>query len=114
MKKSTKPFSFKFLLSVFLFTGMTISCCYAQMDTLYTNNQRIACSVKELTPDAVKYTFPGEDVINTVYKNTIQKIIFKSGRVQLFAEATSYKIIASVLDFDKVTVTSVEEEVKGL
>jgi len=114
MKISIKPFQFKFLSSVFLFTGMTISCCYAQMDTLYTNNQRIACSVKELTPDAVKYTFPGEDVINTVYKNTVQKIVFKSGRVQLFAEATSYKTIASVLDFDKVTVTSVEEEVKGL
>jgi len=98
----------------FLLTLTSFSCCYAQMDTVVLNNQRIACSVKEITPDAVKYTFPGEDVVNSVYKNTVQKIIFKSGRVQTFAEATSYKSVASVMDYDKVTITSVESEVLGL
>lgn len=87
---------------------------YAQTDTIIINNQKIACSVKEITPDAVKYTFPSEDLINTVYKNTVQKIIFKSGRIQTFAEATSYKSINGVMDFDKVTITSVESEVRGL
>jgi len=84
------------------------------MDTVFLNNQRIACSVKEVTPEAVKYTFPGEDVINSVYKNTVQKIIFKSGRVQTFAESTSFKEIKGVMDYEKVTITSVESEVKGL
>ncbi|TFF39856.1 hypothetical protein E2R66_04700 [Mucilaginibacter psychrotolerans] len=101
-----------YLTLLFLFTA--IAYCSAQTDTLYLNNQKLACSVKEITPDAVKYTYPGEDLINTVYKNTIQKIVFKSGRVQVFAEATSYKALAGVMDYDKVTVTSVEGEVRGL
>jgi hypothetical protein len=98
----------------FLLIIGTLSSGYAQSDTVVINNQKVACTVKEITPDAVKYTFPGEDLINTVYKNTVQKIIFKSGRVQTFAEATSYKSVNGVMDFDKVTITSVESEVKGL
>jgi len=47
------------------------------MDTIVINNQKTACSVKEITPDAVKYTYPNEDVINSVFKNTVQKIIFR-------------------------------------
>ncbi|UEG53750.1 hypothetical protein LLH06_02025 [Mucilaginibacter daejeonensis] len=96
-----------------LFTALG-SACYAQMDTVVTNNQKIACAVKEITPDAVKYTYPGEDVVNTVYKNAVQKIIFKSGRVQTFAENTSFRPITSVKDWNNVTITSVEGEVKGL
>ena len=87
---------------------------YAQVDTVISNNQKIACSIKEVTPDAVKYTYPGEDVINTVYKNTVQKIIYKSGRIQTFAEATSYKLVGGVMEFSNVTTTMVEGEVKGL
>lgn len=102
-----------FFLSFLIIVG-TLTFCSAQSDTVVINNQKIACSVKEITPDAIKYTFPGEDLINTVYKNTVQKIIFKSGRIQTFAEATSYKSINGVMDFDKVTITSVENEVKGL
>jgi hypothetical protein len=87
---------------------------YAQVDTVYTNNQKIACSVKEITPDAVKYAYPGEDLINSIYKNTVQKIVFKSGRVQTFAESTSFKAIKGVMDYNNVTMTSVEGEIKGL
>jgi hypothetical protein len=110
-----KPFSIKIMFSAsFLISLISYSRCYAQMDTVILNNQRIACSVKEITPDAIKYTFPGEDVINSVYKNTVQKIIFKSGRIQTFAEATSYKSVTGVMDFENVTITSVESEVRGL
>lgn len=112
MHTSFKFYSVKITLAV-AFSVIAIA-SYAQTDTVFVNNQKIACSVKEITPDAVKYTFPGEDVVNTVFKNTVQKIVFKSGRVQTFAEATSYKTIAGVMDFDKVTITSVESEVKGL
>jgi hypothetical protein len=88
--------------------------CNAQVDTLISNNVKIACNVKEITPDAVKYTYPGEELVNSIYKTTVQKIIFKSGRVQTFAEATSYKSINGVMDYDKVTTTVVESEVRGL
>ncbi len=75
----------KRFLTTFFLTFGTISFCCAQMDTVVLNNEKIACSVKEITPDAIKYTLPGEDIMNSVYKNTVQKIIFKSGRVQIFA-----------------------------
>jgi len=109
----TKTLLIKLSFCVFI-TGIASSAAYAQTDTIFQNSQKIACSVKEITPEAVKYTYPGEDIINSVYKNTIQKIVFKSGRVQTFAEATSYKTVNSVNDFENVTVTAVEGEVKGL
>lgn len=93
---------------------MLTAVCFGQTDTIFLNNEKIACSVKEITPDAVKYAYPGEDLINSVYKNSIQKIVFKSGRVQTFAEATSFKKISGVDDFENVTITQVESEVKGL
>lgn len=101
------------ILMLFLFAA-TAHKSYSQTDTVYINNKKIACSVKEITPDAIKFTYPGEDLLNTVYKNSVQKIKFKSGRVQTFAEATSYKPINGVMDYDKVTITSVEDEIKGL
>ncbi|RZK75484.1 MAG: hypothetical protein EOO92_16130 [Pedobacter sp.] len=84
------------------------------MDTIFANNQKIACTVKEVTPDAVTYLYPGEDVLNSVYKNTVQKIIFKSGRVQSFAESTSFKSVTGVMDYPNVSVTMLESEVRGL
>ncbi|EHQ30028.1 hypothetical protein [Mucilaginibacter paludis] len=108
-----KSYLFKVLLA-FAAVFFMNKASYAQVDTLVANNQKIACSVKEITPDAVKYTLPGEDLINSVYKNTVQQIIFKNGRVQTFAESTSYKSVTGVMDFDNVTITSVESEVKGL
>lgn len=108
-----KGLNIKFLLiSGMLLLSSVI--CQAQIDTVISNNQRIPCTIKEITPDAVKYTYPGEDIINTVYKNTIQKIIFKNGRVQTFAESTSYKHVDNVMDFEKVSVTTLESEVRGL
>jgi hypothetical protein len=83
-------------------------------DTIYTNGERIACTVKAVGQDAVNFVYPGEEVINTLYKNTIQKIVFKSGRVQTFAESTSYKTVTGASDFDNVTLTRVPGEVKGL
>jgi hypothetical protein len=88
--------------------------CFGQTDTIFSNNEKIPCIVKEITPDAVKYAYPGEDLITTVYKNAVQKIVFKNGRVQTFAESTSFKSVTNVLDFENVTVTQVENEVRGL
>lgn len=88
--------------------------CFGQTDTIFSNNEKIPCSVKEITPDAVKYTYQGEELVNSIYKNAVQKIVFKSGRVQTFAETTSFKTVSSVDDFENVTITQVESEIKGL
>lgn len=88
--------------------------CFGQTDTIFSNNEKISCIVKEISPDAVKFSYPGEDLVNSLYKNSVQKIVFKSGRIQTFAEATSFKKVASVDDYENVTTTQVEGEVRGL
>ena len=87
---------------------------YAQSDTIISNNERIPCLVKEITTDAVKYSFPGEEITSSVYKNAVQKIIFKNGRIQTFAEATAFKTVEKATDYENVTITQVESEIKGL
>lgn len=87
---------------------------FAQTDTVMINNEKISCTVSEITADAVKFKYPGEEMVNTVYKNTVQKVIFKSGRVQTFIEASSYKKVDNVGDYENVTTTSIESETKGL
>jgi hypothetical protein len=87
---------------------------FGQVDTIFSNNQKIGCTIKEITTDAVKFSYPGEDLVNSVYKNTIQKIIFKSGRVQTFAESTSFKRVDNGKDYSNVSFTFVPSEVQGL
>ncbi|PKB17214.1 hypothetical protein [Flavobacterium sp. 5] len=102
----------KLILSIVVICVTTL--CFGQTDTIYSNGEKIACSVKEITPDAVKYSYPAEDLINTAHKNTIQKIVFKNGRVQIFAESTSFKKVMDVNDFENIKITQVEADVKGL
>ena len=101
-----------------IFTTIIMLCAttyaFCQTDTIFLNNGKIPCVVKEVTEDAVVFVYPGEEVTNRMYKNAIQKIVFKSGRTQTFSEATSLKEIKNARDYDKVTITAVESEIKGL
>lgn len=96
-----------------LLIAITVN-AFAQTDTIFTNGEKIPCVVKKMTQDAVEYVFPGEEMTNTVYKNTVQKIVFKSGRVQTFAETTSFKTVNDANDFENVSLTSVQNEINGL
>lgn len=80
----------KIYILLFFTTSQII---HSQSDTLFVNNERIAVNVKEVTTDAVKFTYPGEEMINSMFKNGVNKIVFKSGRTQLFNESSSYKTI---------------------
>jgi hypothetical protein len=87
----------------------------AQYDSIYTSNEGvIAASIKEITTDAVKFSYPNEDLVNSMIKNKIQKIVFKSGRVQVFSEATSYKKVTCVEDWENVSLSRLESELQGL
>lgn len=98
---------------LFILFNLSIN-SFAQTDTLFVNNEKISCVVREITVDAVKFSYDGEELINSIYKNSVQKIIFKSGRVQIFSEATSFKTVNSVDEYSKVSMTSLESEVGGL
>jgi hypothetical protein len=101
-------------ICITLFMLMFFQFAYSQQDTIFTTGEKIICTVKEVTVDAVSFTYPEEDIVNTIYKNTVDKIVFRSGRVQRFAEATSFKTVNGPEDFENVSITMVENEVNGL
>ncbi|MCX6214398.1 hypothetical protein [Spirosoma sp.] len=99
---------------LFIYISLHASLAKGQLDTIYTNKEKIACSVKEVTPDAIQFTYPNETIVNSLYKNTIQKVVFRSGRTQVFSESSPLIEIDGIEDYGKVTITQVEGELKGL
>ncbi len=97
-----------------LFTVFLCSSAFAQMDTIYTAGKKIACSVKEISENTVRFTYPNEDLMNSLNYNIIEKIVFKSGRVQTFANAMAYRNLTSPEDYEKITMAQLESEIKGL
>lgn len=102
----------KFILSSILLMSAPTAMC--QIDTIYSSNQVIPCNVMEVGSDAVKFTYPNETASNTLYINAVHKIIFRSGRVQEFAAATSFRKLRNPADWENVTISSIESEIKGL
>lgn len=104
------------LSSLIFFLAFVYTFGYTQekCDTIYSNSEILAVHVKEVTHDAVIYQYPGEAINNTIYKNSIIKIVFSSGRIQVFNEISNFKTVKGGNDWEKVTVTHVESEVKGL
>ncbi len=86
----------------------------AQMDTIFTFTEQIPCTVKEVSTESIKYSYPGEELLVAIYKNSVKEIHFKSGRVQAFSESVKFKSVNSVDDYESVTITKLESEIKGL
>lgn len=86
----------------------------AQIDTIYTHEKCIPCNITEITETAAKFQYPGEPHTNSLSLNAVSKIVFRSGRVQEFASRTSFRHLASPMDWQQVSVASVESEVQGL
>ena len=104
-----------FSLTLLFFT--IFSTCFSQtipLDSIFTSEGLILANVKSVEPEVVKYAYPNEEVVTSIYKNTVTKIRFKSGRTQNFAEAFALKTLNSVYDYDQVSLTRLESETKGL
>ena len=102
------------ILTILSITNIVNLIAQTKLDSIFTNDEVIIGNVKEITPDAIRFCYPNEDLINTLYKNSIQKIVFSSGRTQIFSEASSFRIVKGAHDWENVTVSKVESEVKGL
>jgi hypothetical protein len=87
---------------------------FSQYDTIYSTTGKVVGSVKEIGENSVKFSYINEDLINNINKNVIKKIVFKSGRTQIFSNLTGYKTIKSGLDYENVSISLVFDEVKGL
>lgn len=109
----TNPHSMKSSILLFLLLG-GIFTANAQVDTIYTHEERIPCNIVEITETAAKFQYPGEAHNNSLSLNAVSKIIYRSGRVQEFAGHTSFRRLASPMDWQQVSIASVESEVQGL
>lgn len=78
-----------------LFTLLFVMCSYlalaqgsAKNDIIITKNgELIQAKVVKVTSSTVSFNYPGETVINEVEKNTLEKIVFASGRTQNFGDS---------------------------
>jgi|SRR5690554_111108 len=86
----------------------------AQTDTLFTRIEKIPCTVKQIGTETISFSYPNEELINTIKKRDVKKIIFKSGREQIFRELTSFKTIHGADDYKNVTMTISPNDVNGL
>ena len=106
----TKNFFILLLLSVY-------SNCFSQttqLDSMFTSEGLILANVKTVEAEVVNYAYPNEEVITSIYKNTVLKMRFKSGRIQTFKEAFALKNVNSAYDYEQVSITGLEGETKGL
>jgi hypothetical protein len=105
----------KTLMVLMILINVTWVSAQVQYDSIYTSNEGIiAVTIKEVSTDAVKFLYPNEDILNSMNKSRIQKIVFKSGRVQVFSETTSYKKVTCVEDWQNVSISRLESEIQGL
>jgi hypothetical protein len=87
----------------------------AQNDSIfYRTGEVVPVLITEITETSVKFTYPGEDLLNTVNLNTIEKIRFKSGRIQEFTHRSNLNTVLSAEDWNNVQISNIESEVAGL
>src|SRR5690554_4745883 len=100
----------KIIKLLVIFNCFTLS---AQTDTLFTRVEIILCEVKQIGTETISYSYPNEELINIINKRDVRKIVFKSGREQVFNEMTSYKTIHGPNDYKNVTITISPNDVNG-
>ena len=87
----------------------------AQIDTIFQSDGTVLpVIVKEINESSIKYIFPNEDIINTISKNAVKKIHYKSGRIEEFSSSLNLLNVQSGLDFENVQISKVESEISGL
>ena len=102
MKKRLLIISLMSMISLFAFS----------QDKLYFHNGKIAeGKVIETSDIFIKFIYKGEDIVNTMSRNALEKVELASGRVM---ELSQKIIIESPYDYDKVRVVYDKNEVLGL
>lgn len=99
------------LILAFLLLALNAFC---QSDTIFLRDKVVVCEIKEVGTEDVSFVYVGETLINKIYKSSIQKIIFKSGREERFMQDLNINTINKVEDYDKVTIATSEKEIAGL
>jgi hypothetical protein len=102
-----------FTLGIY-FLNLTTYAQSAKTDSIFTNEGLVLANVKDITLEVIKYSFPEEELSVSIHKNAVQKIIFKSGRTQLFITDLGLNTINNAYEYEKVKFTRFSDETKGL
>ncbi|SFT95645.1 hypothetical protein SAMN04489724_2954 [Algoriphagus locisalis] len=81
-------------------------------DVLYLDEGTKEVQVKEVGSNLIKYTYPEENTIYSVSKFQVKKILFASGREEIFE--SPFNQVKGLEDADKVYITYVPQETEGL
>lgn len=103
-----KPLAF--LIVSFLINFGTFA--QGNYDLLYTINGTKEVKIKELGFNSVKYIHPNEETVYTISKYQVEKIVFASGREEIFD--SPIKEVGGLNDFKKVYVTYNTDDIAGL
>ncbi len=104
----------KTLLFYLAASFLTYGFAYSQSsnDKLFLLNETKEVTIKEVSTDIIRYTYPGEEVVYSINKTLVEKIEFSNGRSEVFK--SPFQEVHSIIDAAKVFVTFNPEEVKGL
>jgi hypothetical protein len=86
----------------------------AQLDTIFSRSGPIPCHITEVGVRTVSFTHPEEEVLNGIYRSQIQKIVFRTGRVQEFPEFRQYRQVRYIDEAENVTIVTDASEVESL
>ncbi|MDP4275098.1 MAG: hypothetical protein Q8907_12535 [Bacteroidota bacterium] len=75
----------KKLIVMLILISFSLYNLYSQQDTIVKrNNERIACKIKEISSDEIKYQTPENDILKGIDKTEVTKVILSSGVVMNF------------------------------
>ena len=84
----------------------------AQTDHMYLHNGKtLDVSVKGIANGVITYSYPQEAMTMEISEHQVEKIVYASGRVQQISEKV---IVKDKSDWEKVIITNVESDIKGL
>lgn len=81
-------------------------------DLLYLLDGQKEVKIKEVGLISIKYTHPNEETVYTISKHQVSKIVFASGREEVFE--SPIKEVNGLDDFKKVFITYNPEDISGL
>lgn len=105
---------FKLLLAAIAFLILFVPYSKGQDKIITREGDTLNVSITKSTPESVEFTYPSETIINTLYKNSISRIVYSSGRAEEVAEKLNLHEINSADDWEKVAVTYSESDIKGM
>lgn len=102
------------LLCAALAACCAVSAQEVKLDTVFYNNGKVeAVNVIKNTSDRIEFSYPGETLVNEVYKNQLVQIKYRSGRVEKCEQSFYVPSITTPEQWEQVVLTIDEDDLKG-